>query len=288
MKKLLSVILCLSLLVALCIPAMAADSRTNAEASSRITLSNNTTLVSEDLPNGDARFTILGEDGCVLSESYLQRSEGLIHYESKLTDSFETRRIPTQTNGMHLQRSVSRGAANSYIPSDFTYRGSITYNFYGWTDHVIGTRILNVYYDCNYHTGSRYNVNGVYQDITTFASFLASILALPSAIASSFAKTIMGRFAFATGAISFAIPDHYVRAYETEITWLAQISDYPDVYATFTGSKFDLTEEGYAGQTHYSGDFCPLSYYKDHNTDFAVKLYTAAVGQDVIEIVSWS
>ena len=38
----------------------------------------------------------------------------------------------------------------------------------------------------------------------------------------------------------------------------------------------------------YSGDFCPLSYYKDHNTDFAVKLYTAAVGQDVIEIVSWS
>ena len=93
MKKLLSVILCLSLLVALCIPAMAADSRTNAEASSRITLSNNTTLVSEDLPNGDARFTILGEDGCVLSESYLQRSEGLIHYESKLTDSFETRRI---------------------------------------------------------------------------------------------------------------------------------------------------------------------------------------------------
>ena len=155
MKKLFSVILCLSLLVALCIPAMAADSRTNVEASSRITLSNNTTLVSEDLPNGDARFTILGEDGCVLSESYLQRSEGLIHYESKLTDSFETRRIPTQTNDMHLQRSVSRGAANSYIPSDFTYRGSITYNFYGWTDHVIGTRILNVYYDYNYHIGSR-------------------------------------------------------------------------------------------------------------------------------------
>lgn len=152
----------------------------------------------------------------------------------------------------------------------------------------MGTRALNIYYDYNSYLSSRYNVAGVYQNIASFASLIASLLTLPAAIASSSAAVILERFGFATGAISFLIPDHYVRCNETEITWIGQVTDFPDVYATISGSKYVLTEEGYESQIYTSGDFWPTSSYTNRNTNFAVKIYWTVLGQDTLEIVSWS
>lgn len=54
---------------------------------------------------------------------------------------------------------------------------------------------------------------------------------------------------------------------------------FPDVYATISGSKYVLTEEGYESQIYTSGDFWPTSSYTNRNTNFAVKVYWTVLGQ---------
>ena len=286
MRRLLSLILCLSILsTLLCVPASANSATTTDSTNAYVQLSDNTYLIAEDLPNGNAKFSISDSNGDILAESYLNRSNQTIYNTDSRTGN-EVISIPA-TN-QPLTSTNEAMSTSSDIPSGFTYRGKITYNFYGNTDHIVGTRDLNIYYDYNYYTSSRYNVAGTYQNIASFASLLASLLALPAAIAASSAAIILARFSIATGAISFFIPDHYVRCNETQITWLGQMTDFTDVYATITGSQFVLTEEGYESQTFTSGDFWPLSSYADRNTNFAVKIYWTVLGQDILEIVSWS
>jgi hypothetical protein len=184
--------------------------------------------------------------------------------------------------------SASPLNTNRSANSNYVYKGTITYNFYGNTSSVVGTRALNVYYDYDYESGSRFNVNGQYQDITSFASYLCGVLSIPAAVASPVAATIFSTLGFVISQINVIIDDHYVRCSETQITWKAEVSDATDVYETFTGSKFVLTQEGYSNETYYEGDFWPLSSYNNHDTDFAVHLYWGVLWQDVLEIVSWS
>ena len=42
-----------------------------------------------------------------------------------------------------------------------------------------------------------------------------------------------------------------MRCDETDMTWLGQMTDFTDVYATVSGNEFLITEEGYSGKnTH--------------------------------------
>lgn len=273
--------LCLSISLSLCSTAFASESKTLLESSSNdaILLSDGASLIAEDLPNGDARFTIV-RDGAIIAESYLERSKGLV------TNS-DSRSINT-TTVVSLPKNSNENVRSSDITSGYVYCGQITYNFYGNLSYVVGTRSLNVYYDRNYYTGSRYNVNGVYQNIAGFASFIAAILTLPASIAASAAASILGNLSIATGGISLLIPDCYVRCDETEITWMGQMTDFTDVYATFTGSRFVLTQEGYDSDVYYSGDYWGLSSFYNHDTDFAIKVYFAVLGQDILEVVGWN
>lgn len=287
MRKFVSLILCLSMLSALlCAPASAASHTSTDPTSTYVQLSDGTYLIANDLPDGNAKFSITNSHGDILAESYLDRSSQSIYNTDLRTGNNEVVTVPAK-NQLHTSNKAVT-PKGSDIPIGFTYRGKITYNFYGSTDHVVGTRALNIYYDYNSYLSSRYNVAGVYQNIASFASLIASLLTLPAAIASSSAAVILERFGFATGAISFLIPDHYVRCNETEITWIGQVTDFPDVYATISGSKYVLTEEGYESQIYTSGDFWPTSSYTNRNTNFAVKIYWTALGQDTLEIVSWS
>lgn len=283
MRKLCSLILTIALLFSLSVPALASSSVPEIpDSTSSMQLSDGSYLISEDLANGDAKFSII-KNGEIIAQSYLNRISACI----TSTDTRLSTEEPVQ-NVSTANSNISSPARAKTIPSKFTKRGTITYNYFGGMTYVVGTRSLNIYYDYQYHPGSRYNVNGVYQNIASFASVLASILALPSSIASSVAAKILTSLSISTGAVSLIIPNHYVRCNETEITWLSQIADITDMYATFTGHKFVVTEEGYPSKTYYTGNYWPLSSYTNHNSNFAVKLYWTVLGQDTLEIVSWS
>lgn len=276
-KKFLSLLLALAMCLSLSVPAWANTNEVLSEKSTdnSILLSDGSVLIAEDLPNGDARFTIIKNEK-IVAESYANRAQGTI-------TSLDSR----VSSDVHVLNAQSNRSITS-IPSGYTYRGKITYNFYGGMSYVVGTRSLNVYYDHNFYENSRYNVNGVYQGIASLASYITMILSLPATVAASAAAGILSVLGIATGTLSIVIPDHYVRCYETEITWLAQISDVPDIYNTVTGSMFVFTQEGYESKTYYSGDYWPLSSYSNHDQNFAVKLYWTVLGQDILEIVSWS
>lgn len=287
MRKFVSLILCFSMLsVLLCAPASAASRTATNSTSTYVQLNDGTYLIANDLPDGNAKFSIINSHGNILAESYLDRSSQSIYNTDLRTGNNEVVTVPKKNQPHTSNNAVT--PKSSDIPIGFTYRGKITYNFYGSTDHVVGTRALNIYYDYNSYLGSRYNVTGIYKNIASFASLIASLLALPAAIAASSAAAILGHFSIATSAIGFFIPDHYVRCNETEITWIGQVTDFPDVYATISGSKYVLTEEGYESQVYTSGDFWPTSSYTSRNTNFAVKIYWTVLGQDTLEIVSWS
>lgn len=285
MRKLCSLILTIALLFSLSVPAFASSYVPEIQDSTNsMQLSDGSYLISEDLANGDAKFSII-KNGEIIAESYLNRSSAYItSTDTRLSAEKQVHNV----NVAVANSNVTSPARAETIPSGFTKRGTITYNFFGGMTYVVGTRSLNIYYDYNYYTGSRYNVNGVYQNIAGLASFLASILVLPASIASSVAAKILTSLGISTGAASLIIPDHYVRCNETEITWLSQIADITDMYATFTGSKFVVTEEGYSSKTYQTGNYWPLSSYTNHDSNFAVKLYWEVLGQDTLEIVSWS
>ena len=79
-----------------------------------------------------------------------------------------------------------------------------------------------------------------------------------------------------------------MRCDETDMTWFGQMTDFTDVYATVSGKEFLITEEGYSGKKYTSGDYWMLGSYAAHLNSFAVKMYWAVLGQDTVEIVSWS
>lgn len=287
MKKLVCLFLSIVLCFSFSFSASATDynnPQTDNDSNASFVLEDGTTFSGEDLPNGDARFTLKNENTGLYRESYLNRATGIVTTTDKTTNSVlqalsVTPQVALSASPLHTNRSAN---------SNYVYKGTITYNFYGNTSSVVGTRALDVYYDYNYESGSRFNVNGQYQDITSFASYLCGVLAIPAAVASPAAAAIFSTLGLAISQINVIIDDHYVRCSETQITWKAEVSDATDVYETFTGSKFVLTQEGYSNKTYYEGDFWPLSSYTNHDTDFAVHLYWGVLWQDVLEIVSWS
>ena len=75
MRKFVSLILCLSMLSALlCAPASAASHTSTDPTSTYVQLSDGTYLIANDLPDGNAKFSITNSHGDILAESYLDRS----------------------------------------------------------------------------------------------------------------------------------------------------------------------------------------------------------------------
>lgn len=287
MKKL----VCLFLSMILCFSfsfSAAATYYDNTQATNKgnnaFVLADGTVFSGEDLPNGDARFTLKNSKTGLHRESYLNRTTGVVTTTDKATNS--VLQVFSATPQISLSSATSN--ANRSANSNYVYKGTITYNFYGNTASVVGTRALDVYYDYNYEPGSRFNVNGQFQDITSFASYLCGVFSVSTIVAAPFASAIFTVLGFGISQVNVLIENHYVRCSETQITWKAEVSDAPDVYETFTGSKFVLTQEGYGNEICYEGDFWPLTSYNNHDTDFAVHLYWGVLWQDVLEIVSWS
>lgn len=287
MKKIICLLLSMTLCLSFGISAAAIGNDSVVVAvdkTNTITLEDGTVFSGEDLPNGDAVFTLVNSQTGLHRESYLNRATGIVTTTDKSTNT-----VLQELSAMP-QIELSAASSNSArsTSSNYVYRGTITYNFYGNTGSVVGTRALNVYYDYNYYPGSRFNVSGQFQDITSFAAYLCGALSISTIVANPFASAIFSALGFGLSQVNVMIENHYIRCTETEITWKAEVSDATDVYETFTGSKFVLTQEGYDNEVCYDGDFWPLTSYTNHDTDFAVHLYWGVLWQDVLEIVNWS
>lgn len=290
MKKVIGLILVAAMVFAMSIPTFATSLDSNrCTKTDTILLDDGFAMCTQDFENGDAKFT-LEKDGKVIAWSYLERESGKVYnYDSRSELSYNVVDTGVRYDSTEPFLSTSYPPpAESVIPDGFTKKGVITYNFYGMTTSVIGTRDINVYYDRNVDTSASYNLNGQYQNIISLASMIASVLSLPGMVAGKIAQWVVGLIGVALSGAPFAIPDLYVKCTRTDMTWLSQWADFPDIYGTFTGSMYKVTQDGYESQVIYEGEYWPLSAYSSHDSDFAVKCYYTAVGQDYLEIVNWS
>lgn len=287
MRKICSVGLCIAMLWALCTPGLAAFEATEATdvTSGSIQLSDGSNFIVEDLPGGDARFTLI-KNGEVIAKTYLDRDQRTLYNWDKQTG--EDVQIVEDSASYSVAETELPSVSLNSVPSGFVRKGSITYDYYGGLDHVIGRRSLEIYNKYEYYTGSRYNISGVYQSWTSFVGFIAAVINLPGLIASQVATSVLNVLGIVFSAGQYIIPDHYVRCTETVVSWFGQVSDFPEITATLVGSEYVVTQEGYSAETYYSENYYPYGSFISHNVNLATAIYWAALGYDYIEIVAWN
>lgn len=286
MKKLISIILSLAISMSLAAPAYAveADESVTAvdENRSEVLLEDGTTLVGEDLSNGDARFTIIENDE-VISEAYLNRNlhqVTLVDY-SNGEEEIETKQIPLQSE-MMVQSIIPEEIIS---PNSFLKYGTITYNFYGGNAYVTGTRKLDVYCDYSYVPGVLYDVNGEYKNAAELAAYITGWLSIPVGIANPLAGIIIATFGQIVGGVGIIIPECELTCNKTSVTWKGVYTQDRSVYGTIAGTQYAVV--GAVNKTYTQGTYLPQSSYYNRSTTLATGLYTATFGQDIVEIVSW-
>lgn len=103
MRKFVSLILCFSMLsVLLCAPASAASRTATDSTSTYVQLNDGTYLIANDLPDGNAKFSIINSHGNILAESYLDRSSQSIYNTDLRTGNNEVVTVPKKTNRIRL------------------------------------------------------------------------------------------------------------------------------------------------------------------------------------------
>lgn len=230
---------------------------------------------------------ILIEDGTITSKAVLDRKEKMVSCSFICNDEvcFSTTSLPEYTFPEPALAATNNVAnANSYSPV-----GAITYQYYD-QGYVSGTRKIDLAFSEILHNDSRYNINGTYQSMASFAAFLAGLFAVPGVIAGLLAAKVVEILAIGLGAGSLLIPSYYVRAIEYENKWKLTISTSVTEY--MTGSKFIFNHE-YDGstQTACEGDYYTISDYSNRNTSLAtavmnnMPLYWGGDGR--VEVVSW-
>ena len=114
------------------------------------------------------------------------------------------------------------------------------------------------------------NIRGHYQDIADVVALFISLFNLPTTGLKAIVVTILGRVGIADTAKKFFIPDLYVWAIQYDVTWKAT---YMKTTGSFSGSKYTVTQEGYAGQEVYSGNYFSPSAFASHKTVLASALH---------------
>lgn len=97
-----------------------------------------------------------------------------------------------------------------------------------------------------------------------------SLFNLPTTGLKAIVVTILGRVGIADTAKKFFIPDLYVWAIQYDVTWKAT---YMKTTGSFSGSKYTVTQERYAGQEVYSGNYFSPSAFASHKTALASALH---------------
>lgn len=88
----------------LCAPASAASHTSTDPTSTYVQLSDGTYLIANDLPDGNAKFSITNSHGDILAESYLDRSSQSIYNTDLRTGNNEVVTVPAKTSYIRLTK----------------------------------------------------------------------------------------------------------------------------------------------------------------------------------------
>lgn len=278
-KRILSIVLSISLIIAVCPVAFATESKgDNSETNEMVIESRSNyelTLKTEDLENGDSCFYMV-ENGEIIYSSYVDRNSNTItdideQSHEKTVRSFEP----------NIQNTIARSS------SGYIYAGRITYDYYS-QGYVMGQSYLDYYYQSTYMYGSSYNISGTYKNLASLAAIIASLAALPAAIAAGVAGQVLTHLSIGLSVMNFLIPNYYVEADEHKMSWkITTISKDKTKYVS--GSKYTITHSGYGNETAYENDYYPVSSFSSHNMNLAtLYCYYFFPGADSLEVVDWN
>ena len=235
------------------------------------------TLRSEDLSNGDARFSII-KNGETVSSTYVDRSTAQIlwqGYEKNRAVKQETRYVEQVAQAPNIEPQAIQ----------WVMVGDVRYNHY--VQDVLGAITKITWsYRTESNAYAEYNIRGRYQDITVLAGVLLTIFTLGSAsTAMAIALHVIKVMGATADAVELMLPDYYVSAYQYTVIWRANGAN---KYKYYEGHRYTITHEGYGNQTVQEGDYYPITAIEDHNTSLALKPYNYFFsGHNKVSVNSW-
>lgn len=169
-----------------------------------------------------------------------------------------------------LENKTDRLASNNVAPNAAKENtaGTITYRYY--VQGYPSTRTLTIKNSLQVYAGQKANIRGRYQDLASVVAVFIALFNLPAAGLKTIVATILGRLGILQTAKDFLIPDLYVRATEYEMTWKAI---YLGTTGSFTGSEYVVTQEGYAGEKIYEGNYFSANAFSAHRASLAAALH---------------
>lgn len=269
MKKFVSLILSLVVVLSVTTPAFAAQPQLTTEEVG---------FICEDLSNGDAVFYYeIGSNR--LYETYVSRATNKVIYTDYT--SMETSTLNYTPSAMPI---LPHNASLSY-----TYAGSVSYDYYStYSDEPQGSRTLEFSYDQTTDIHDSYNVRGTWQNATTLAGILCGVFALPSAIAGELVAEIASYLGLGLAIGSpLIIPDLYVDCISIAVTWKFQDQNVPAFLEYMTGTRYDFMYDDQA-HTEYDGFYYPVISFRNRDYDFAYRAYACVYGPGRCSITDWS
>lgn len=236
-------------------------------------------LASKDYENGISDF-ILVEDGIIIARTILDRKENTLVCSNIIDGKLSYSSIDLP---QHVLSQNTMLAADNYSPV-----GGITYRYYD-QGYASGTRRIALSISESTNTRARYNLNGVYEDLTAFVGIIAAALTLPSIVAGELAKSVLAYLGFGVTFTNAVIPTWYVDATEYESKWKLT---YLSTTAYLTGWKYTFYHVR-NGRTEnaYEGKYYSRSQYTSRSASFAEAVYRQMPiywgGDGRVEVVSW-
>ncbi len=218
-------------------------------------------LLSQTFDNGDYVIYLLHNEQ-VLSYSYTDVDEDTI-----TTIILDSDGIPGQITSTSISRAVPPFDMQA-LPGSYTRVGAIEY-LYG---NGSNTRTGDIGYNRTVSSES-YNLNGTYQNVTFFVSYIASLLAIPVGMASQIGGCILSIIGIEASRINFVIPNHYVDADIETMRWYAAWRGTEGNPGIVVGTKIFVKYEDNSSETYYKDQYYTVSDFRNHNTVLASLLY---------------
>lgn len=227
-----------------------------------------------DLENGDSVFEQYN-NGTLTSKYTVLRSQNIIRavYYTEGSSSTENISVPRAENS----RSELRGTTSGRL-------GRIRFQYTSGE----GAGICGAYVDYVKNTGSiKYDINGTYRDLASLASFVASVLSLPSAPAMGIAKSVLTYLGIGLGALTFVIPQMNLQSAYEEIEYKLTDIDVSSHKNSFYGTRYVITETGgHLNDVYTEGTYFPTSSWGDQN--FGTTIYNHLFTYSFWNISSWN
>lgn len=132
------------------------------------------------------------------------------------------------------------------------------------------TAIVSNYETTN--TSAEYNINGTYQNNAALIGFIASVLALPVAAASSVVSLILSSLGIIGSFADLVISDYYVDCVKRSSFWKTQDAGYPSAISYTDGIQYEVHYRGNTTRPT-TGQYFPRSNFAARSIALANELY---------------